>query len=618
MTQPISRRTVLKSMAAGCLASLPGVQPPSADAAHKAPPDVVVGKMSGAAALVATLKAEGVPVVFGIPGAQENELWDEMKSQCLPYLLVTHEMSAAYMADGAARSTGRPGVIAIVPGPGVTNSLSGLGEARLDSVPIVAIVGDVARGDKYRPFQVHELPQVGLLQQVCKGVFEVCHACEIPNAVHQAFRLAMCGEPGPTAVVVPYTLLIDTCKYDCLPMAPCDLPFDEGAFLCALALLRQRGCKVGIYAGMGCMDYGPALTNVAEVLQAPVATSVSGKGVISECHPLSVGWGYGPQGTRAAENAFKKVDIVLAIGVRYSEVATAFYSIPQSPHIIHVDINPANIGRILKTEVCVNADAGVFLTHLLEHADEIRRPPDNDLVACIRKWKVEDACEYAKCYARCGVDPMAFILALRKATAPNALVFVDVSCSEHWAAEAFTVCQPRTYFNPTDNQAMGWSVPAAIGAQRVHFDRQVVTLTGDGCFLMTAMEMSTAAREGLPVKFFILDDRAFHYMQELQLKAYRRTTATLLAHLNYAALAQALGLEYIEINGPEGLCGGIHAALAHAGPVLVRVVTDYGQRPVRWLDATRKRYTKELSSEQKLRFAARLGSRALDHHPNND
>src|SRR6185312_2156758 len=171
------RRTVLKSMAAGCLASLPAAQP-SAEAGHKAPPEVVAGKMSGAAALVATLKAEGVPVVFGIPGAQENELWDEMKRQCLPYLLVTHEMSATYMADGVARSTGRPGVICVVPGPGVTNSLSGLGEALLDSVPIVAIVGDVARGEKYRPFQVHELPQAGLLQQVCKGAFEVSNACE--------------------------------------------------------------------------------------------------------------------------------------------------------------------------------------------------------------------------------------------------------------------------------------------------------------------------------------------------------------------------------------------------------------------------------------------------------
>jgi acetolactate synthase-1/2/3 large subunit len=618
MTQPISRRTALKSMAAGCVASLPDVLPSPAEAGQHAPPDVIAGKKTGAAALVETLRAEGVLCVFGIPGAQENELWDEMKSQHLPYLLVTHEMSAAYMADGVARSTGRPGVIAIVPGPGVTNSLSGLGEALLDSVPIVAIVGDVARGDKYRPFQVHELPQAGLLQQVCKGVFEVGHACEIPNAVRSAFRLAMTGEPGPTAVVVPYNLLIETCKYDCPPLGPREVPFDEGAFQCALRLLGNRAWKVGIYAGMGCMDYSPALVSVAEVLQAPVATSVSGKGVINECHPLAVGWGYGPQGTHTAENAFKHVDVVLAIGVRYSEVSTAFYSIPPHAHVIHVDVNPNNIGRIVKTEVCVHADAGVFLSRLLDHADEIRRPPDNDLVAHIRQWKCEDAREHAKCYNRCGVDPMAFILALRKATCPDALVFVDVTCSEHWAAEAFTVFQPRTYFNPTDNQAMGWSIPAAIGAQRVQYGRQVVTLTGDGCFLMTAMELSTAAREGLPVKFFILDDQAYHYMQALQIKAYRRTTATILARLDYAALARGFGLEYVEINAPDNLCGGIRAALDFPGPVLVRVVTDYGKRPVRWLEATRKRYTKELSSEQKVRFLARLSSRALDHHPAND
>lgn len=616
MPQPITRRTVLKSLAAASLVSLPAE--PAAEAGHKAPSDVLAGKMTGAAALVATLKAECTPIVFGIPGAQENELWDEMKRQHLPYLLVTHEMSAAYMADGMARSTGRPGVIAVVPGPGVTNSLSGLGEALLDSVPIVAIVGDVARGDKYRAFQVHELPQVGLLQQVTKGVFEVCHACEIPNAVRSAFRLALSGEPGPAAVVVPYTLLIDTCKYDCPPLAPPDVPFDEGAFLCALQLLRNRACKVGIYAGMGCMDYSAALTAVAEMLQAPVATSVSGKGVINECHPLAVGWGYGPQGTRAAENAFKHVDIVLAIGVRYGEVSTAFYSIPQHSHVIHVDINPNNIGRIVKTQVCVHADAGVFLSRLLDHADEIRRPPNSDLVACIRQWKCTDSQEHAKCYNRCGVDPMAFILALRKQTNPDALLFVDVTVSEHWAAEAFSVFGPRTYFNPTDNQAMGWSIPAALGAQSVHFGRQVVTLTGDGCFLMTAMEMSTAARACLPVKFFILDDQAYHYMQALQIKAYRRTTATILAHLDYAALARGFGLEYVEIAGPDALCDGIRAALHHPGPVLTRVVTDYGKRPVRWLDATRKRYTQELTTEQKVRFLARLSCRALDPHPNND
>src|SRR5438477_10065005 len=137
--------------------------------------------MTGAEALVATLQHENVECVYGIPGAQNNELWDTMKAKGLPYLLVTHEFSAAAMADGYARSTGKPGVLCVVPGPGVTNSLGGVGEALLDSIPLVYIVGDVARGDKYHPFQLHELPQLGLIQQVTKGVFEVQHASETPG-----------------------------------------------------------------------------------------------------------------------------------------------------------------------------------------------------------------------------------------------------------------------------------------------------------------------------------------------------------------------------------------------------------------------------------------------------
>jgi acetolactate synthase-1/2/3 large subunit len=614
MTTSISRRTLLKTMAAGCVAATA-----SSDAeAAGSPPGTVSGEKTGARALVETLQTEGTECVFGIPGAQENELWDEMKSRQLPYLLVTHEFSAACMADGYARSTGRPGVICIVPGPGVTNSLSGIGEALLDSVPMVCIVGDVARGDKYRPFQVHELPQVALLQPVTKGVFEVARASEIPGAVRQAFRLAQCEEPGPVAVVVPYNLLIETAKFHCPPSGPRTVPFDENAFACAVRLLGNRKLRVGIYAGQGCMDSTDALRRAAEILQAPVATSVSGKGVIDECHPLAVGWGYGPQGTRTAEQAFQSVDVVLAIGVRYSEVSTAFYSIPAHRHHIHVDANACNLGRIVKSDVTVHADAGVFLTKLLECGPQLCRPADAALVGRIRQWKGDDARENARCYARCGLDPMAFILALRRVACRDAQVFVDVSAAEHWAAEAFTVVQPRTYFNPTDNQAMGWSIPAALGAQRVHLGRQTITITGDGCLLMSAMEISTAAREGLPVKFFVLDDQTYHYMQALQLQAYRRTTATVLARLDYAALAKGFGVGYREIEAPQELDCGIRAALEEPGPVLVRVAIDYGKRPLRWLEAAKARYTKELTTEQKVRFVARLGARALDPHPRND
>src|SRR5262245_58047004 len=195
MTMPINRREALKAAAITGLAALVQATDPSPAEAGRT--GEVSGHMTGARALVEAVKAEGTLCVFGIPGAQGNELWDEFKARGLPYLLVTHELSAASMADGAARATGHPGVLCVVPGPGITNALTGLGEALLDSVPVVCIATDVGRGKKYRPFQVHDLPAVDLLRPVTKGVRVVKHVGEIPEAVRQGFALAEEGEPGP-------------------------------------------------------------------------------------------------------------------------------------------------------------------------------------------------------------------------------------------------------------------------------------------------------------------------------------------------------------------------------------------------------------------------------------
>jgi acetolactate synthase-1/2/3 large subunit len=476
---------------------------------------------------------------------------------------------------------------------------------------------------------------VDLLRKITKGVFEVTEASEIPSAVRQAFSLAQSNEPGPTAVVIPYPLFIASHHYHCPPLAPTEPLFDEGGYQRALQRLTNLRTRVGIYAGLGCMDYSDELVHVAEILQAPVATSVSGKGVISDQHPLAVGWGYGPQGTRTAEAVFKDVDLVLAIGVRFSEVSTAFYAIPKHHQIIHVDVNKENFNRVVKTDVCVQADAGQFLARLGQE-ECIRRPQNDKLTQRIARLKQE---EYV---ANCcpphahltkrhnqgepdcgsawssGVDPMAFVLALRKCTRPDALVFVDVTATEHWAAEAFSVWQPRTYFNPTDNQVMGWSIPAALGAQRVYPARQTVTLTGDGCFLMAAQEISTAAREHLPVKFFIIDDGAFHLMQAVQRPAYLRTTATVLAQLDYQALAKGFGVGYQEIGAGGDLEAEVSRAITTEGPLLVRVAADYGSRPIRWIDAAKSQFTHQLTAEQKLHFMTRLGYRAMHLTAIND
>jgi acetolactate synthase-1/2/3 large subunit len=628
MDWPLTRRGLLQGVAAAGGAALTA---PQADAGPIArfrhPPGWVAGKLTGAQAVAEALLAEGTCVVFGIPGAQENELWDEFKARGVPYLLTAHEFGAACMADGYARATGRPGVLCVVPGPGVTNALTGLGEALLDSSPVVAIVGDIAAGDKYRPFQVHSLDTVGLLKPVCKCVLPVADVRQIPGAVRQAFRLACAGEPGPVAVVIPFNLFIEAAHFSVPPPADVPLPFDADAAGRAVALLADRRNRVGIYAGYGCMDHGDSLAAVAELLQAPVATSVSGKGCIPDAHPLAVGWGYGPHGTVAAERVFKGdplhplrtgVNCLLAIGVKFSEVSTGFYGNPRPRTVIHVDANPHNLGQVMPADVCVHADAGLFLSHLLAHGDLLRRPTDLALQNRIRQLRLDQdrkLCGIPP--GKCGLDPLALIGALRRQIPEDGLFLTDVTVSEHLAAEYYRVHRPRTYFNPVDNQSMGWSVPAAVGAQAACPGRVVAALVGDGCFLMAMQELSTAAREGLPVKWFVLDDRAYHYMQMLQLPAYRRTTATLLAALDYRGLAQGLGVAYQEIGPGDHLDGSVANALRFPGPLLVRVLTDYGDRKIRWVEAVRNRFIDELSAAQKARFLARIGARTVTPQVND-
>ncbi|WZO99734.1 thiamine pyrophosphate-binding protein [Isosphaeraceae bacterium EP7] len=617
---PLNRREMLGVIGtAGAVAAVASsTTPAQADHVHAAVQNGCVrGKMNGAQASVAALCCERVRCVFGVPGAQTNEFWDAMKTYGLPYLLVTNEASSSVMADSAARVTGEVGVFSVVPGPGLTNAMTGIGEALLDSVPIVALVTDVDRRPGAPVGQVHSLSNTALLRPITKGVFEVHHVSEIPGAISQAFRLARAGEPGPTAVVIPYPFLTQSWDFDFAPPPPAPLCFDEAAYRGALAMLGDKRRRVGIYAGQGCVNAGTRLDAVAELLQAPVATSVSGKGVIADHHRLAVGWGYGKQGTPAAEAAFKDVDLVLAVGVRFSEVSTANYSLPIKP-LIHVDANPHNLNRNFPANVAVNADAPLFLDRLLADGASVARPACPPLWQKIKAARTVDRCNYRQPQIDPCVDPMYLLSSLRDALGPDELFFVDVTASTHWASEAIELPGPRRYFAPANNQSMGWAIPASIAAQRVSPGSRVVCVTGDGCFLMSGMEMSTAARAGLPVKFFVLEDGAYHYMQMLQEPVYRRTTATELAHIDYAAFAAAMGLAYNPIFSNAEVGPGIGRALATPAPVLTHVKISYDGREIRWLSALKGSYLKKLSTDQKVRMAGRVAVRSLDRHPESD
>jgi acetolactate synthase I/II/III large subunit len=604
---------------------LPPLPDPGMSVAPPAPPvppptfdGRVRGRMTGAMAAVRALMTECVPCVYGIPGAQNNEFWDAMKSERLAYFLVTQEGSASIMADASARVTGRVGAFAVVPGPGLTNALTGMGEAWMDTVPIVGIVTDVERGPNAPIGQVHGLFNSALLRPVSKVVVEVGHVGQIAEAIHHAFRVARSGAPGPASVVIPYNHLIETWDFD--EPVPYDLapPWDEAAYRRAVGMLQDKRKRIGIFAGMGCVSAAQQLPQVADMLQAPVATTVSGKGVIPDSHPLSVGWGYGSYGTRAAERTFKEVDIVLAVGTRFSEVSTANYSIPDRPELIHVDIDPSVLGKNARACVGVNADSGQFFDRLLSDASLLARECDPGLARTIEKRRDADRAQYEQVETRGGVDPMFFLSTLSRGLAKTALLFMDVTASTHWAAEAFELSGPRRYFTPADNQSMGWAIPASIGAQRLDPSRPVACITGDGCFLMTGLEVSSAARSALPVKFFVFDDGAYHYMQMLQEPVYGRTTATEIARLDFRAMAAGLGVGYNEILTNEDVGPGLSRSFCSGGPVLTRVTISYDGREIRWLKALRRSYLDGLSRGQVLRVASRGAIRAANPLLRND
>ena len=297
-----------------------------------------------------------------------------MKAHGVPYLLVTNEASASVMADAAARATGEVGVFGVVPGPGLTNAMTGIGEALLDSVPIVGIVTDVDRApgspDRPGPRPAQRGPAPAGLQGGVRGPPPGPDPRRDPpglpaRPLRASPARSAWSSRSPSAPRSGTT----TSRRPRLPA-----PVRRGGLSAGPSACCRTGRRGSASTpGMGCVDAGPSLAAVAEMLQAPVATSVSGKGCIPDAHPLAVGWGYGTQGTRAAERTFKDVDLVLAVGVRYSEVSTANYAIPEHHRLIHVDANPHILGRNVPASVKVYADARLFLDRLL--ADAQADPP---------------------------------------------------------------------------------------------------------------------------------------------------------------------------------------------------------------------------------------------------
>lgn len=559
---------------------------------------------SGADLVMSALKAQNVARVFGIPGVQNLELFDALAEAKIETVLVTHELCASFMADAHSRLTGKPGCCMLVPGPGLTNALTGLGEALLDSSPMVVIIPG-PRNDTSLKYQLHQMPQAELARPITKAVIRVERAQEIYPGICRAFQVAAGGEPGPVVVEIPYNLFM--ARADAVPPPPVPAPpSPDPATIEKIGSMIRQAKRVGIYAGFGASDAREDLIRLAEILQAPIATTLGGRGVVSEDYPLSVGFGFGPAGTPIAEEVFQECDLVLAVACKFGEVATGAYGFKPPEKLVHIDINKEVLGRNLPAAAVLEADAGQALRALAETLEREARPPDLRLRQRISDWRAAFAARLEGEPAwTSSVNPARLLWQLRKLVARDAIVTTDSGGHQFWVAEFFPVYERRSYLTPTDYQSMGYSVPAMVASKLAFPQRQVIGVVGDGSFLMTGPELVTAARLGLDPLVMLFNDGELGIIREAQEKIFKRTSAVALRNPDFEALAKAYGADYFRISNDREVEQVLPAAVACGRLALVDARVEYREL-TRYFKAASAAVVGRMPVVQKLRMAGRI------------
>lgn len=540
-------------------------------------------RVRGSELVVEALRAEGVRYTFGIPGTHNIELYDALdRAPDIEPILVTDEQAASFLADGLARTSGAVGVLNVVPGAGVTHCLSGVAEAYLDNVPLVVLACGI-RSDTGAAFQLHDIDQLAVLGPVTKRTFRIETADEIVPTIRRAFALARAGCPGPVAVEVPANLLMLTQEVAAtarewrpLPEAP---PVPDPAVVQAAARMLVAARAPALYLGAGAAAAEGGLVELAERLGAPVATTISGKGVFPERHPLWLWNGFGAQAPRFVRSIMERCDCLLAIGCRFGEVATGSYGAVPPPGLIHVDVDPAVFHRNHRAELAVAADAAAFVRALLETLEGVSPKPE--LEREIAAGHAEVRSDWQRRTSRDGVTPWRLFDALQRHCREDAIYATDSGNGTFLAMEHLRLAAPRRFIGPIDFSCMGYSVPAAIGAAFAHPGRDVVALAGDGALLMTGLELITAAAYRAAPLVCVLRDFELGQIAQFQKIPLNRQTCTILNGFDTGALAAATGARYFRIARDHELDAVLPAALEltrEGVPALVDVVIDYSEK----------------------------------------
>ncbi len=525
-------------------------------------------EMTGAKAIIEALTREKVTHIFGISGGAVLPIYDVLYDAAIRNILVRHEQCAGHMADGYARVSGQPGVCMATSGPGATNLVTGIANAYMDSSPVVAITGQVTRAAIGKDaFQEADI--VGITTPITKFVTQVERTEDIPQAIRTAFYVATTGRPGPVLVDVPKDVQEQSANLafpeavDLRGYKPRDDPHPIQVRRAVEMLLQAE--RPMILAGGGVIISNAAhdLLALAELMSLPVATTLMGKGSIPETHPLALGM-VGMHGTAEANSVTLEADVLLTVGARFSDRTTGrvdgFCSDAQ---IIHIDVDSAEIGKNVRIDLPIVADAGKTLRDLY-HLVVTRVATRETSPWLSRVHEIREHYASEREATSSAITAPAIVRSLRRLLPADAIVATEVGQNQMWAALHFQALQPRTFLSSGGLGTMGFGFPAALGAKVAKPDVPVVDIAGDGSFIMTEQELATSVIEGIPVIVVVLNNTMLGMVAQWQRWFYRHrySGAQLQGSPDFVKLAEAFGAHGIRVGSFDEFTRAVKTGLA--------------------------------------------------------
>ncbi|MCR4460032.1 MULTISPECIES: acetolactate synthase 2 catalytic subunit [Pseudescherichia] len=525
--------------------------------------------MNGAQWVVHALRAQGVETVFGYPGGAIMPVYDALYDGGVEHLLCRHEQGAAMAAIGYARSTGKTGVCIATSGPGATNLITGLADALLDSVPVVAITGQVAS-----PFMgtdaFQEVDVLGLSLACTKHSFLVQSLEELPRVMAEAFQVANSGRPGPVLVDIPKDIQVAVGELEPHFSTVADDDAFPHADVAEARKMLARAQKPMLYVGggVGMAQAVPALREFIAATQIPATCTLKGLGAVEADYPYYLGM-LGMHGTKAANLAVQECDLLIAVGARFDDRVTGKLN-TFAPHasVIHMDIDPAEMNKLRQAHVALQGDLNALLPALQQPL----------AVDGWRQHAAEMRHEYAWRYDHPG-DAIYAPLLLKQLSdrkPQDSVVTTDVGQHQMWSAQHMTYSRPENFITSSGLGTMGFGLPAAVGAQVARPDDTVICISGDGSFMMNVQELGTVKRKQLPLKIVLLDNQRLGMVRQWQQLFFqeRYSETTLTDNPDFLMLARAFGIPGQHITRKDQVEAALDAMLASEGPYLLHVSID--------------------------------------------